>query len=367
MRKFIRHLLFWLGIGVIILMVFHLIWVPKALFETIFTPKTAYQTFEEGRYLSWNWTPDGKIIYVKDITMMSHVKSAGKMGYTQEGAKTVIAIIDKDGTNNRIIKEIEYLPPMEKRNRWYKDIEEEKRAKKKGIWRILSPVYFPPEPDRATLDKLYPDSPLSHIGWIDWNKVNNNLVFVANDKDGKLGIAVSNPDFKELKWIYYMKGPYFMYAHPQWSYDGKKIAFIDEGLWLTDLVTGQKEKIFKDPDIRYFSWHPNGDRIIVEAGPGKCGFIDLEGQYIDKWEKLQNIGDPSISPNGQWIVYFSVDTHIMDINGNNKRTLYPKGGSFFPKWSPDGKTILMGWEYQIEVINPDGYGYFEVTKGLQSK
>jgi hypothetical protein len=333
----------------LLLKIFGLAWIPKALFETTFTPKKAIQTFESGRYGSWDWTPDGKIIYVKGITMMSHVKSAGQMGYTQEGAKTIIAIIDKDGTNNRIIKEIEYLPKMAKRNKRYTDIEQEERKGKNWIeWFFFSPprtVNVEKEVSDGTIDKIYPDLPLSHIGWIDWNKNNNKLVFVANDGKGKTGIAFSDPEFREVQWINY-EG-----TSPSWSPNGKWIVFIVKGdklgnkasVWIMNPNGANRKKIYQDKEWfdSQIMWFTDNKTIFT----GHNEIIDINGKAIGKLSCGDN---PSISPNGQWVIH---NQGIMNLETGEKRGFTVNFG--FPKWSPAGKHIITGWEGGVNIFDFD--------------
>lgn len=341
------------------------------IFRVTVTPEKANTKFEYGRYSSWAWTPDGQVIYVKSLEQMEQTKGMGTMGYRNLGTVTQIRVINPDGTGDKLIKEIFYQSVRQKLVRRYHELKEQHNGR-------MLPEYYDQankESSNGTLDMHYPDAPLAHIGWIDWNKVNNKLVFVANDGTGKMRIAISDPEFKEVRWII-CEG-----NRAKWSPDGNKIASIKNALvskngnswyiaagdiWIIDELSKEKQTT-NGYNFDSLCWLPDGKRILVHNENENyrgMGIVDIS---TGKMEKLGDGISPSISPDGQKVVYFDVDIKIMDINGKNINVVYPKGGSSFPKWSPDGKKILMGWEGQIEIINTDGSGYFEITKGLQDK
>lgn len=329
--------------------------------------ESPYETMETSRYSSWNWTPDGRIIYVKDAYIIRHFRGAGRLGYERLGNETQICIINKDGSNNQVIKRIPYLDKIELLNQRVRQIARDKYGIKNTFWvwnRRSKQVDMAEqqalaEEKAGTLD----NPPLSRIGWIDWNKNNKKLVFVANDGTGKTGIAISDPELKEIKWIYKQDNDRIFYT--KWSPDGNWVAFTrvgkPGGLSLIDLYG---KVIILDEANNYIGidWLPNDkDLITLSCKKEDNGLviIDLQGKIIRRL-KVDG-GNPSLSPDGQWVVYSDVVTKIVDINGQNKRILSSRG-VFYPKWSPDGKKILFGWEGGIFTINPDGYGYFEVTK-----
>jgi len=352
-----------LGLGLLVIFLQVVQYIPVIIRGIVF-PETANEKYEHGRYSSWAWTPDGRIIYVKSIQQMEHTRGMGSMGYSNMGTVTQIRIMDADGKNDKLIKETYYQSARQKIMRRYREYQK----KHFGFLPLEESDKINRESAEGILDKIYLDPPLSYVGWIDWNGKNNNLIFEANDGRGKDGIAVSDPEFMEVKWIA-ENG-----THPAWSPDGNLIAYAQfdpqntsNGIWICD-NSGNNKKFIKKVENRMtpeISWFPDNKRIMITEGDMSIAktiekniVIDLEGQTIKEFPRMSS---PSISPDGQWVVYFDVDTKIMDIHGTTKRILYPKGGHFCPKWSPDGKKILMGWEGNIEVINPDGTGYKALT------
>lgn len=357
-----------LGLGVLVIFLQVVQYIPVVI-RGIVSPETAKEKYEHGRYGNWNWTPDGRIIYGKSLQQVEHTRGMGSMGYSNMGTVTQIRIMDADGNNDKLIKETYYQSARQKIMRRYREY----KKKHFGFLPLEESDKINRESAEGVLDKIYLDPPLSHLGWIDWNAKNNKLVFVANDGTGKTGIAISDPEFKEVKWINYDG------FWPKWSPDGKKIAFIKmtwkDGqpyeygdIWLMDIEGKHLKQITNGYTFDSFNWFPSGKQFIVGHFPpyykkdaySGIGIVDINKGILEKMGDGHGL-NPSISPDGQRIVCFSVDTTIMDINGNNKRTLYPYGGHFYPKWSPDGKKILMGWEGHIEVINPDGTGYKALT------
>ncbi len=249
---------------------------------------------------------------------------------------------------------------MAKRNKRYTDLEQEERKGKTWIeWFFFSPprtVNVEKEVSDGTIDKIYPDPPLAHIrSWIDWNGKNNKLVFVANDSNGREGIAISDPEFKEVKWINY-EGIF-----PKWSPDGTKIAFIKTiltekngvtylsqsgDIWLMDIEGKNQVQISNGYNFEYFCWFSNGKEILGDnIKKENSGTIRLNLSNKNTYN-LGSAGAPSISPNGQWVIH---NQGIMNLETGEKREFTVNFG--FPKWSPDGKHIITGWEGGVNIFD----------------
>lgn len=317
------------------------------LFRNWLFPEKAVEKFEYGRYSSWDWTPDGRIIYVVNKEQMEHTKGMGSMGYWNQGTVCQIRIINADGTGDRLIKETLYQSAQQKLDRRYAEIRKENNGN--------LPMQLAHDANRESsigdLDKRYLDAPLAHIGWIDWNAKNNKLVFVANDGRGKTGIAVSDPEVKEVKWINY-EGIF-----PKWSPDGTKIAFIKRtkhdgytyiygDIWIIDLKGNNEQQVSNGYWFDYFCWFPNGKEILGDnMKKENSGTIRLN-LSTGNADNLGSVGRPSISPEGQWVIH---NHGIMNLETGKKRNFTHQLG--FPKWSPDGKHIIEGWEGGISILD----------------
>ena len=121
-------------------------------------------------------------------------------------------------------------------------------------------------------------------------------------------------------------------SHPIWTPDGKAILFDSDRLGYT--------AIFKiDPA------HTNIVRQIIARGASDSA--------------------PDISPNGQSIAFGSGGTALLWLADADGTDLVQIGEGGFPKWSPDGKTILFtsskSGNADIWSIKPDGSEITQLT------
>jgi len=148
------------------------------------------------------------------------------------------------------------------------------------------------------------------------------IVF-ASDRTGNYEIYTMDLDGKNL--LNLTRGS--TGTSPSWSSDGKMIAFDAHGIWVMDADGNNQRRITKE------------------------GF---EGNY-----------SPSMSPDGQKVVYYSrrdgsLNLYIIDVNGENERKLTDSiFGDEFPSWSPDGKKIAFdsgrnGGNAEIFIMDADG-------------
>lgn len=130
------------------------------------------------------------------------------------------------------------------------------------------------------------------------------------------------------------------------------------GLYAIDVTDGEVVLVRDKPlgDLTYFgspSWSTDGRRILFDASPGKSfGKTRLKMIYVEKrCAGIKDLGPgncPTLSPDGERIAFLlnpgavpgaPSGIWLMRADGSGRRHL---GGYGVPKWSPDGKHLLIG-------------------------
>jgi Tol biopolymer transport system component len=150
-------------------------------------------------------------------------------------------------------------------------------------------------------------------------------------------------------------------ATPDWSPDGKRIAFVSnrsgsQELWVCDADGGNPVKLtsFGGPNVIFPRWHPDAKRLIFGALTGPGG--DFEGYIIDaKGGAPQRIsarghrgmGHPVFSRNGRWIYFIpgaleeTVEAFRMPAEGGEALQI-TRHGAFRPEESRNEKLLFYG-------------------------
>jgi dipeptidyl aminopeptidase/acylaminoacyl peptidase len=152
-------------------------------------------------------------------------------------------------------------------------------------------------------------------------------------------------------------------ASPQWSPDGKRIAFLSnrdgdrDNVFVIDAKGGEAKQLTNVDDIvTEIAWRPDGKSIAFSAGVGLndyVGLVDLAGR-MEKIVTFPNsessiggdLGHPEPwSPDGRELAFVSnvhdhLDIGILDIARRRVRWLVEnRWDKSRPIWSPDGKRI----------------------------
>ena len=173
----------------------------------------------------------------------------------------------------------------------------------------------------------------------------------------------------------------FVEAHPAWSPDGAKLAYISDkqgtmDLWVRDLKTGEAKVLIKSANgVSYPAWSPDGKQIayVVSDTPlsSRLQVLDLEsGKSRDAINKPIQPGRISWGPDGKSLALTSLKTFstryregvyelmIVPLDGGEPRRITPPAPWTWPYavWSPDGRMIALIEDGRLSVatINEKG-------------
>ncbi|MGC8960661.1 MAG: LamG-like jellyroll fold domain-containing protein [Chloroflexia bacterium] len=181
-----------------------------------------------------------------------------------------------------------------------------------------------------------------------------SLIAFEDVREGSPDIFVVQPDGVGL--INLTRTPHIIEAQPQWSADGRHLYFLEVG----------KDGLFTS------LYRINLDRTSTK---------------LFNWE--QDIGNPGVSPEGEWVAYTAIVGSVavrpkcaifkIRIDGTEIIQLTEEVGGenppmaqcdAVPQWSPDGSRILFlsnrhtggyGYYANLYTMNPDGTGVIQLT------
>ena len=136
---------------------------------------------------------------------------------------------------------------------------------------------------------------------------------------------------------------------PVLSPDGKKVAFVNQQqVFVMPSEGGEMQQLtFLNTGVRQPCWSPDGKELAFISG-GKVWRISARGGTPRQFQKTEASNDLSWSP-GMDILYQrpgNQNFHILDPQTENERPLVPNntvGWMFTPRYSPDGKKVVVSW------------------------
>jgi hypothetical protein len=162
---------------------------------------------------------------------------------------------------------------------------------------------------------------------------------------------------------------------PDWSRDGKKIAFVrSSDIWVMNADGTGQAQLTRGPAVDNApAWSPDGERLLfdrTEEGSGTT-VVKMNADGSDQ-EDLTGGAAPDWSRAGNRIVFQRrLEIWVMNADGGPETpiTRGMPGSERSAAWSPDGTKIAFAWyspdesEYDIYLMNPDGTDRLDLTKG----
>ena len=143
--------------------------------------------------------------------------------------------------------------------------------------------------------------------------------------------------------------------------------------------SNQTRLTFHEANDGTSAWSPNGQQIVFRSerdGNAEIYVMDADGSNQRRLTHHPGIdGQPDWSPDGSQIAFASnrgsnarvarIDIFVMDTHGRNVRQLTRMGFASRPKWSPNGKRILveavMDNGRQVYMVDADGRNHWQVS------
>lgn len=163
---------------------------------------------------------------------------------------------------------------------------------------------------------------------------------------------------------------------PQWSPDGKHIAYISdqsgrEEVWVVPAEGGQAQKVTDLDTLKMeIRWSPDSKHLLFTTSDNRLFRHELGGQTVElASSKYGSINSPVMSPDGKWVAFsMSDEARQSDIwlapsaGGAAPRRVtfdsYPERG---PSFSSDGKKLYF---VRMESTGMGGFGAAELS-GMQ--
>ena len=165
------------------------------------------------------------------------------------------------------------------------------------------------------------------------------------------------------------------FGEMRWSPDGQKIAFTAWSDKTSDVFvvnadgSGKQKLTSGDSWEQGVAWSPDGQKIAFVRDPGGDSGIYVMNADGSDQRRLASEASSELawSPLGNKIAFISrrdgdAEIYVMNADGSEQRNLTRNTvGDRHPVWSPDGRRIAFGSNWQITVMNADGSGQRRLT------
>lgn len=177
-------------------------------------------------------------------------------------------------------------------------------------------------------------------------------------------IYTVRPDGKALKKLFQTRRADESIDELAWSPGGSKIAFVgsvpgtsrSERMYLMDAVGGAS-RLVAHLAARNVSWSPKGTKILFEtateaATATQWNVVDVDG---NNWHRFSGFA-PTWAPDGRQIAFLHDDSlYVIRPDGMQERMI-ANDVDGEPTWSPDGQRIAFTHGPTVLFMNADGTG-----------
>lgn len=185
------------------------------------------------------------------------------------------------------------------------------------------------------------------------NSANSQLYIV--DKDGLILRKLTNKSIETRV------------RNPEWSHNGRKIAFNGKNLWVIN-EDGTGLKLLDQEVGNIVGWSPDDSMIFYQANRSvRVANVDGNGMVEVISRDNRTISDLfSLSPDGQKLLFTASTNekvasklYVADSNGDNQKLIIDTTTGKHvdnARWSPKGDKISYVEDRNLYTVNPDGTG-----------
>ena len=287
-----------------------------------------------GRAFWPRWSPDGKILRFTIIDPINHTSSLWEISQGQRVARPILKSL------SNAVRQCCGI--------WTADgrffVFEATQDGYTDLWRVDASLDS--NPIRITNGPLNYQAPSP-------SREGEQIYFVGQDLHSQLERYDS-----ERKEYIPQQGFLANADHIIFSHDGRWVVWVDlnHRLWRAR-IDGTDEVQLTPASMWVFmaTWSPDNTRIAFMAReprqPWQVYMVNMDGGPVERLlRESRNIGDPSFSEDGKYLVFGSVPTlmteekiprplEIMELATHHLSEVVHSQGLYSPRWSPDGRYI----------------------------